>query len=136
MTTMRTFNTGATRDLDDNKLDYEGFLCPLVLERYAQYLHKHRETSNGFRDSDNWQNGIPQEVYIKSAWRHFHAVWKNHRGYSDNDITEELCALLFNIMGYLHDEIKITAYSDFFVDTEEMDEYAEATLMEELADGY
>ena len=68
---MRNFETGATRDSDVGKLDYEGFLCPLVLERYAQYLHKHRQTANGMRDSDNWQNGIPRDVYIKSASMHF-----------------------------------------------------------------
>lgn len=103
---MREFEGGATRDVCDDKLDYEGFLCPLVIERYAKYLHKHRQTKNGLRASDNWQNGIPQDVYMKSAWRHFHAIWKQHRGYSNQDITEDLCALLFNVMGYLHEELK------------------------------
>ena len=53
---MRTFDTGATRDSDNDKLDYEGFLSPLVLRRYAEYLHKHRKQSDGkIRTSDNWQ---------------------------------------------------------------------------------
>jgi len=39
---MRTFASGATRDADDHKLDFEGFLSPFVLERYAQYMHKHQ----------------------------------------------------------------------------------------------
>jgi len=30
--TIRQFTTGATRDTSDGKLDYEGFISPLVLE--------------------------------------------------------------------------------------------------------
>ena len=69
---MRKFNTGATRDVDNDKLDFEGFLSPTVLIRYAEYMHTHRKQSDGaLRDSDNWQKGIPKEVYMKSMWRHF-----------------------------------------------------------------
>ena len=72
MTAVRTFDTGATRDTDDGKLDYEGFISPLVLERFARYMHTHRLQPDGtLRDSDNWQKGIPRDQYIKSAWRHF-----------------------------------------------------------------
>lgn len=102
---MRTFDTGATRDTADDKLDYEGFLSPLVLKRYAEYLHKHRKQSDGtMRDSDNWQKGIPIETYMKSAWRHFMEMWTTHRrqGHADEDA---MCALLFNVMGYLHEVI-------------------------------
>ena len=105
---MRTFNTGATRDDDTTKLDYEGFLSPLVLERFAEYMNKHRKQADGkLRDSDNWQKGIPKDAYIKSAWRHFMDVWKFHRGLKGRDNMEEaLCALMFNIMGYLHELLK------------------------------
>lgn len=102
--TIRTFDTGATRDTDENKLDFEGFLSPLALERYAQYMHKHRRQSDGgMRDSDNWQKGIPLDAYMKSGWRHFRDWWREHRGYDTEDgIEESLCALIFNAMGYLH----------------------------------
>jgi hypothetical protein len=112
---MREFKTGATRDIDTNKNDYEGFLSPTVLERYGYYMTKHRKQADGqLRDSDNWQKGIPKDVYMKSAWRHFLDVWFIHRGYKrfdkqrNEDITldEALCALLFNIMGYLHEFLK------------------------------
>ncbi len=107
---MRKFDTGATRDDDTDKLDYEGFLCPLVLERYAEYMHKHREQADGeLRDADNWQKGIPKVAYMKSMWRHFMSVWKMHRGYVDDDSNDDmedaLCSLLFNAMGYLHNEL-------------------------------
>ncbi len=103
---MRTFATGATRDLDADKLDYEGFLSPLVLERYARYMHQHRKTAAGLRDSDNWQGGMPRRVYAKSFLRHAIDVWMLHRGIPREVTMEEaLCAVLFNAMGYLHEVI-------------------------------
>lgn len=102
---MREFETGATRDSDENKWDFEGFLSPHVLEAYAAYMHKNRLQADGkLRDSDNWQKGIPIDAYMKSMWRHFFAVWKGHRTGALQD--EELCALLFNVMGMLHERIK------------------------------
>lgn len=102
---MRVFETGATRDSEDNKLDFEGFLSPIVIERFAEYMNKHREQADGsLRDSDNWQRGIPESAYMKSMWRHFFAVWKNYRAGQDN--VEDLCALLFNVQGMLHEKLK------------------------------
>ena len=107
--THRTFDTGATRDLDENKLDYEGFLSPAVLKAFAEYMHTKRKMPDGsMRDSDNWQKGIPRDAYMKSMWRHFFSVWESHRGdevYGDV-IVEELTALLFNVQGYLHEVLK------------------------------
>jgi len=100
--TVRVFSSGATRDTDTNKLDFEGFLSPLVLERYAEYMNKNRVQSNGdVRDSDNWQKGIPFAAYMKSWFRHFFAVWKSHR--CGNISEDDLCGALFNNMGYLHE---------------------------------
>jgi hypothetical protein len=105
---MRQFTTGATRDSDTDKYDYEGFLSPLVLERYGEYMHKHRKQADGkLRDSDNWQKGIPKDAYMKSGWRHFMDWWKEHRKIASREGLEDaLCALLFNVMGYLHETIK------------------------------
>ncbi len=112
---MREFSTGATRDSDDGKFDYEGFLSPRVLECYAAYMHKHRKQADGnLRDADNWQKGMPTDQYMKSMWRHFFDVWKIHRGIEVLDVRdghkvtldEALCALLFNVMGYMHEELK------------------------------
>lgn len=105
---MRQFKTGATRNDDSEKYDYEGFLSPLVIERFAKYMHKHRLQSDGkLRDSDNWQKGIPQDAYMKSGWRHFFSWWKGHRKLkADEDIEESICALIFNAQGYLHEHLK------------------------------
>lgn len=104
---MRVFNTGATRDIDETKLDFDGFLSPYALERFAEYMNKNRVTADGLRDSDNWQRGIPLAAYRKSSWRHFFAFWKLARVTNASpDIEENLCALLFNVQGYLHEIVK------------------------------
>lgn len=105
---IRTFESGATRDTDQNKYDYEGFLSPLVIERYGQYMHRHREQSDGsLRASDNWQKGIPTEQYMKSMWRHLMDLWKITRGYGFGSLLDEaLCGIMFNAMGYLHEVLK------------------------------
>ncbi|KKK91068.1 hypothetical protein LCGC14_2716670, partial [marine sediment metagenome] len=107
---MREFESGATRDTVEGKFDFEGFLSPAVLNRYAEYMNKHRTQADGnVRDSDNWQKGIPLDVYMKSGFRHFFSWWANHRHVDDvvkEDIEESLCALLFNVMGYLHEYLK------------------------------
>lgn len=102
---MRHFDSGATRDSDENKLDFDGFLSPQAIEAFAQYMHKNRFQADGvMRASDNWQKGIPQDAYMKSMWRHFFAVWKGFR--ADEDINEDLCALFFNVQGLLHERLK------------------------------
>lgn len=115
---IRTFATGATRNLDVNKLDFEGFLCPMVLESFARYMNSHRLQKDGtLRSSDNWQAGIPLDVYMKSMWRHFFDVWSIHRGhkaFSSEDghqitMEEALNAVAFNVNGYMHELLKAEA---------------------------
>jgi hypothetical protein len=113
--TIRKFETGATRDTAGNKHDYEGFISPLVIEAYGDYMHENRRQKDGtLRDSDNWQKGIPLKVYIKSGWRHFFQWWKISRGLpckDENgkpvDLRHAICGLLFNAMGYLHESLKV-----------------------------
>lgn len=111
---IRHFGTGATRNVDVSKLDYEGFLSPLVLEAFARYMHKHRKQKDGsLRDSDNWQKGIPTQVYVKSLIRHTMDFWRLWRGGTviDPDTGERAeaedlaCAIMFNVMGWLHEAI-------------------------------
>lgn len=109
---MRTFETGATRNDAGNKFDYEGFLSPLALERFGEYMHSHRLQKDGsIRDSDNWQKGIPRNQYMKSLIRHVFDLWKLHRGHkatnpdTGDQFTKDelLSAILFNAQGYLHE---------------------------------
>lgn len=107
----RKFSSGATRDTDEDKFDYEGFLSPLVVERFARYMHRHRVQADGtLRASDNWQKGIPLDAYMKSGFRHVIDWWKIHRGVSARDGLEDiLCAVIFNASGYLYEVLKARA---------------------------
>lgn len=105
---MRKFKSGASRDSNEGKYEYSGFLCPLVIRRYAEYMNKHRIQSDGtLRSSNNWKKGIPLEAYMESGYRHFHDWWMEHEGYKSREGLEEaLMALLFNVMGYAHEILK------------------------------
>lgn len=116
----RAFDTGATRDTDSAKLDYEGFLSPLVLNAYAEYMHRCRlrniPEGQAIRSSDNWQKGIPREVYAKSLIRHTVEFWLIHDGFEAHDekgqqltLEDVCCAILFNVSGYLFETLKTTA---------------------------
>lgn len=122
---MRTFSTGATRNSDANKPDFEGFFSPLVLGYYAQYMHKNRVQADGkLRDSDNWQKGFGLKTLFSSLWRHFWQSWMLYRGNKVYDwdnrepihLKEALCGLLFNTQAALHEilvaEIKAQGYAD------------------------
>ena len=104
--TARQFPTGANRSDDSRKLDYEGYLSPLVLERFAHYMYEHQY--DGARASDNWQKGIPATEYLKSLLRHVLDLWLWHRGYghiATETKEEALCAIFFNTQGYLHETL-------------------------------
>jgi len=108
---MREFESGATRDNNEDKYDYEGFISPIVIEAYGKYMHKHRKQSDGkLRDSDNWQKGFGAkhfDVCMKSLWRHFHDLWTEHRGYESREgIEDAICGILFNVMAYYHEYLK------------------------------
>ncbi len=115
---IRMFESGATRNLDHNKIDYEGFLSPTALHAFGEYMHGKRVQADGtVRDSDNWRKGIPLPSYMKSMWRHMMDVWQLHHGMAPIqpetgapvDMEEALCALFFNVQGYLHEYLKTTA---------------------------
>ena len=110
---LRQFKTGATRNNADNKLDYEGFINPIVEWAFAQYMHKHRLLEDGtMRASDNWQLGIPQQELMKSAHRHWQDLRLIQRDYTvgeNGKIVSKLDALLglkFNIDAMVYDELK------------------------------
>ncbi len=78
---MRVFSSGATRDDDSEKIDYEGFISPEVWHAYSLYMHKHRIQSDGsLRSSDNWKKGIPRSELIKSLLRHIMDLWRLSNG--------------------------------------------------------
>lgn len=113
--TVREFDTGANRDSEDGKFDYEGFLSPAVLFEFAGYMHDKRMLPDGtLRNSDNWQKGIPLDSYMKSLVRHVMDLWLIHRGYavhrpeddSNVELADALGGALFNIQGYWLEVLK------------------------------
>lgn len=110
---VRAFDTGATRSQDAMRDDPEGYMSPLVEQRFCEYMTKHRLQPDGsVRDSDNWQKGLPFATYMKGLKRHLQHLWLRYRGWPVNDpkaavdIEEDLCALMFNVQGYLFEVLK------------------------------
>jgi len=108
---LRIFSTGATRDTTEGKHEPWGFTSALVEKRFCEYMHLHRKQSDGkLRDSDNWQNGIPVDVYKHSLSRHIQDLRLILEGYPQSalepDLEEVLCAVLFNVQGMLYETIK------------------------------
>jgi hypothetical protein len=117
MASMQTFESGATRNDDSAKFDYEGFLNPEALHAFGAYMHEHRFQRDGtVRDADNWQQGIPFRTYVKSLVRHVIDLWRMERGYAvinpdtgqPHTKQELCCAIVFNAMGYLKELVDPT----------------------------
>lgn len=110
MSKVRTFDTGATRSPLGDKFCYSGFLSPIVLKRFATYMHEHRTQADGtLRDPNNWQKGITLESYMDSMMRHFMDVWLHHEGFSEEaneDLETALCGLFFNTQGMMFEVLK------------------------------
>jgi hypothetical protein len=114
-TTMRTFGTGATRNVEVDP-DYHGFFSPLSMHAYGEYMHAHRLQSDGtIRDSDNWQLGMPNDAYVRSLVRHIHDVELIHDGFKElarsdardpSTFKAHLSAIIFNAQGILHNLVK------------------------------
>jgi hypothetical protein len=109
---MRQTSTGATREPLQGKPDYEGYLSPLVLTEFGQYMLGKQTTTDGHRKSDNWQLGMPKSWYIKSLWRHFMHLLLIHRGFPAYDengnlvtLRDTLCGIFFNVQGYFHEDL-------------------------------
>lgn len=107
---IRSFETGATRDTADGKPRYCGYLSPLVLRSYGEYMLRHQRQSDGtMRDADNWKKGMPRREYLESLQRHFLDLWLHMEGYghlareSEEDAHN---AIIFNICGSLHEKLK------------------------------
>ncbi len=110
---IRQFSTGATRDTSQNKLEPYGFISPLALFRFSEYMHKHRLQADGsLRSSDNWKKGIPIMVYVHSLIRHVFDFWLVMSGLKPRfdpkvtDPVEIACAIMFNVQGFLHEAMQ------------------------------
>ena len=110
---METFEGGATRSDTSARNDPEGYMSAIAIERYCEYMTKHRVQADGsIRDSDNWQKGMPYNRALKGLWRHMMHLWIRFRGFNPSDkyaaadSEEDLCAIFFNTQVMLHQLVK------------------------------
>lgn len=108
---MRNYDTGATRNSDEGKMQYARIFDPSVDKAYAEYMNSQRVQADGkVRDPDNWKKGIPVADYLDSQRRHWHDVWFHMTGRGDEaeekDLVTALCALKFNVDGMLYEVLK------------------------------
>ena len=113
--TLRSFDSGATRDTGGNKLVYDKFLSPDVIKQFAKFMNMNRLQSDGkLRAGDNWQKGIPMDVYEESEGRHHHETWEFFRQINlrDRDGMVEgigaMCGILFNVMAGCMSGLRLT----------------------------
>lgn len=115
---MRKFDSGAIRDTEDGKYDFEGCLDPAVLREFAGYMYRHSFLPDGTRRSaDNWQKGFGLDVLMKSLMRHVMDLWLLHRGHpvtrpEDGHVVtvpDALGGLFFNTQGYWSEYLKENA---------------------------
>jgi ERCC4-related helicase len=100
---VRTFKTGAIRDLDDTKEDYIETISWRAFRRYAKYMTG-KKSKYG---AGNFKKGIPIASYEQSLVRHLDKYLENK--YENGKLEPEcdhLSALIFNIFGIMHEENK------------------------------
>ena len=64
---IREFKTGATRDTDINKPDYEGFISPIVIKRYGEYQKEWKDIAwaAGIFEGEGWIGYYHQKGRIR-----------------------------------------------------------------------
>lgn len=110
--TLRTFDTGATRDTGEGKIEPWGYMSPLVDKAFSEYMLRHQTQSDGNkRESDNWKKGFPLDAFWHSMSRHvldFRLIYEQFPEEArTQDIIETLCAIKFNVDGMMHELLKI-----------------------------
>lgn len=100
---MRTFDTGAMRNDDTDKIDYLNHFSHRALRRYAEFLHAARVLPDGTRrDAGNFKQGMPVASYMASGYRHMQDLAFDYErtGLIDQDLAS---AVVFNMLGLLHE---------------------------------
>lgn len=111
---IRSFDTGATRDNDNGKLNFEGALSPSVLWAFTAYMASHSVMKDGtVRAADNWQKGFPDDVLFQCLMRHVFDLWMLHRGHDvirpedghEVDWNDALGGAMFNLQAIWHKQL-------------------------------
>lgn len=98
---IRNFDTGAIRDTEDNKEDYNETISWTAFKRYAQYMTGKKKKYG----AGNFKKGIPIESYERSLLRHVQKYMENK--YEDGIVERDedhIAAIVFNAFGIMHEE--------------------------------
>jgi hypothetical protein len=87
----RQFNSGAQRDSNEDKIRPD-LISPYMLKALGKVM---AEGAKHYGER-NWEKGMPQEVFMESASRHY-VSWMN--GEVDEDHASKL---IFNVMAWIH----------------------------------
>ena len=98
---VRSFKTGAIRDLDDNKPDFIETVSWTAFRKFGEYMTG-KKSKYG---SGNFKKGIDIESYEQSLVRHLQKYLENkyEDGQQERD-ERHLEAMVFNIFGILHEQ--------------------------------
>jgi len=98
---VRTFETGAIRDLDDSKESYIETISWTAMKRYAHYMTGKKKKYG----AGNFKKGIPIASYEESLLRHVQKYLENKHEEGTVEVNEDhLSAMVFNIFGIMHEE--------------------------------
>lgn len=102
---MRLFESGGTRDTDEGKVDPEGCLSAITLQKFCEYMLAHTTQADGQkRSSENWQRHFGEDHYavcMKSFMRHAFDLWLAHRKLPNREGLEAaLHGCMFNLMAF------------------------------------
>lgn len=79
---MRTFETGATRDISKGKIHYYGFQHPLCDYSFGKYMLSHQKQADGnMREANNWWSGWDRKISLDSMSRHLEDLKLIHAGF-------------------------------------------------------
>lgn len=95
------FPSGAIRDSQEDKPDFNETISWTAFNRYAKYMTG-KKSKYG---AGNFKRGIPTESYVKSMLRHVDKFMRNTFENGDDEKNEDhLSAIVFNVFGIMHNE--------------------------------
>lgn len=117
---MVAFGTGATRSDATAKPDFSGYISPLAMILFGEYMLRHQVQADGeLRAANNWKRGMPIERYVSSLSRHirdFSEAWDklalDQVAGAEMEMTmvaleEAWGGVQFNVQGFGHEWVKM-----------------------------
>lgn len=101
MKKITTFKSGAIRDNQEGKPDFNETISWTAFNRYAKYMTG-KKAKYG---AGNFKKGIPTSSYVASMLRHVDKWMRNTYENGQDELNEDhLSAIVFNVFGIMHNE--------------------------------